>query len=110
MPFVLTDEPTFTHDVDVETPVDGGFRKETMKVTYRVIEPDELESHDLSTPKGMETFLRAVVAEISGIIDGQKQKVPWSDAVFKQLLIRPWARRALWKGYFKGVNGGLEGN
>lgn len=108
--FKIVQEPTFTHTVKARVPIDGGFREESFKATYRVIDPVELEKLDLSTNEGSTEFLHRTVARLDDIGDAEGNAVEWSDEVFAMVLRLPWARAALARGYFSAIAGAKAGN
>ncbi|MBN9504918.1 MAG: hypothetical protein J0I69_02735 [Altererythrobacter sp.] len=108
--FIVTDEPTFTHDVTARVPVDGGFAEETFKATFRVIDPEEVDSFVLATTEGAAAFLKRVIVRLDGIADAEKRPVEWSDQVRDAVLRLPWARSALARTYFTAISGAKTGN
>lgn len=108
--FKIVEEPTFTHTVKVKVPIDGGYRDETCKATYRVISPELSDTYDLKTTDGSTEFLRAVLMKMDDIADAQGQPLEWSDEVRDQVLKLPYARAALAGAYFGALNGAKKGN
>ena len=108
--FKVTNEPTFTHKVNTRAPVDGGFEEQAFKATFRVIDPEEADTFDISTIKGSSGFLRRVVVKLDELADAEGKAVEWNDAVFDAVLRLPWARSALARTYFGAVSGARAGN
>lgn len=108
--FTVTKEPRFTHDVTARVPTDGGFREETCKATFRVIDPEEAGAFDLMTTEGSTGFLKRVVVRIEDIADAEGKPIEWSDDVRDAVLRLPWARSALARTYFSAVAGAKAGN
>lgn len=108
--FTISTEPQFTHDISARVPVDGGYRTEDFKATFRVIDPDEIEQFDLSTGDDSTDFLKRVVVKLDDIGDAQGEPVEWSDEVLEKVLKLPWARGALARGYFAAIKGAASGN
>jgi hypothetical protein len=108
--FKLASDPTFTHVVRVQVPVDGGHATETLRVTYRVIGTEALERYELNTSEGTREFLRATIVRLDDIVDETGAPVPYSDAVRDRVIDLPYARVAIVRGYFDGVARGLQGN
>ena len=108
--FKIVQEPTFTHEVIAKVPVDGGFRDEKFKATFRVIDPEEAESFDLSKVEGSTNFLRRVIVRLSDIADAEGAPIEWNDEVFTAVVKLPWARGALARGYFGALTGAKSGN
>lgn len=108
--FRLSDDPTFTVEVEVRTPSDGGRRKESLTVTYRVVPLDRAACHDFTTEAGERAFLEDAVAEIGGVVDDKDKPVPWSHELRDRLFGLPYVRTALYKAYGEHVQGAAEGN
>jgi hypothetical protein len=108
--FKVLSEPTFTHSVDVMVPSDGGYRKETLKATYKVIAASSVANHDLSSPEGTLAFLQQAVVKLDDIADEAGAPITYSDAVRDQVLDLPYARRALMEGYLAAVTKAKAGN
>lgn len=108
--FVVTNDPKFTHVVDAMAPTDGGFQKQSFKVTFRLVEGEEFEKFDLNTREGSTEFLRRIIAGMDELVDANDQAIPYSDAIRDQVIRLPWARRAIVRTYFSAVNKEAEGN
>lgn len=106
--FVLTDQPRFTHDVEVPTPVDGGFKTETFKATFNVIDVDDMT--DVLSLDGQKALLQRVVVGLEDILDGNKKPVPYSDEFRDRLIGIPFIRKALINTYMTAVVNGPVGN
>lgn len=50
--FTIDKTPTFTHTVPVNVPVNGGHEKQSMKVTYRLLDDDTMGGYDTRTLSG----------------------------------------------------------
>lgn len=108
--FKIASEPTFTHTVRARVPIDGGFRDETFRVTFRTIAPEEAAGFDLTTAEGSTELLRRIVAGLEDVGDANGNKVEFSDEVLDSVLKLPWARQAIAKTYFEAVAGAKQGN
>jgi hypothetical protein len=108
--FKVATEPTFQHTIKARVPVDGGFRDESFKATYRVLEPEKIEAIDMGSTQGTLDFLRTIVVRLDDIGDAEGKAVEYSDEVLEQVLKLPYARRALITAYFEGVSGAKQGN
>lgn len=108
--FKIVEEPTFTHDVTARVPVDGGFAEETFKATFRVIDPEEVDSFVLTTTEGSTAFLRRVIKRLDDLADAEKHPIEYSDEVRDAALRLPWARAALARTYFAAISGAKAGN
>lgn len=108
--FKVVKEPTFTHDVEILEPSDGGHRKQKLKTTFRVVE-DEVE-HD-STASAVERakdWLRRRIVAFHDLTDEDGKELPYSDDLRDQLLARPDIRLGLTLGYNNAINKALKGN
>lgn len=110
MSFKVVQERQFTHRVKIFTPVDGGHKEESLKVTYRVIDAEELDRYDLSSTQESTDFLRAVVVRIDEAIGEDDAPLPYNDELRDVLLGMPHVRAALGRGYFDGIGKGRKGN
>lgn len=103
--FIIETEPTFTHEVKVLVPVDGGYRQDTFKARYRVMPTEDADKYDLFKEDQSKAFLRAVVIGLEDIVDDQRKPVPYSDTLRDRLLGWPHTRRALAATYFEAIKG-----
>ena len=110
MAFKLQSKPTFTHKVKVMTPVDGGHREESVRVTFEVLSTEELKDYDLATPEGTTDFLRRVVVRIDDVEGEDGHPAPWSDELRDQLIVWPPMRIALSQAYFAATGKARRGN
>lgn len=108
--FVVSQDPRFTHTVEAMAPTDGGFTKQSFKVTFRLVEGEEFETFDLNTREGSTDFLKRIIVGMDELIDADRKAVPYSDAVRDQVIRLPWARKAIVRTYFTAVNKEAEGN
>ncbi len=106
----ISKDPTFTHDVPVRTPVDGGFRDEKLKTTYAVIPVDEVRGFDLKSAEGTDGFLERAVRSFSDLTGDDDKPLSYNDEVRAFLLKQPHVRQALCVGYFDAVSGAATGN
>lgn len=108
--FKVTDNPTFTHEVKVMVPADGGHREESLKATYRVLPIDEMRKFALDTPQGGTEFLRAVILKLDDLVGEDKKPITYNDDVRDRVLALPYCRAALAQGYFDAVSSAKAGN
>jgi len=108
--FVVDPDPQFTHAVKVKVPVDGGFKEQSFKATYRVIPTDEMAAFDLSDGVGSANFLRRALVSMDELVDANKEPLPYNDVLRDQLLLNPYVRRALAQTYFDAVAPARSGN
>lgn len=102
-------EPTFTHEVSVMTPVDGGHVEEKLKVTYRVL-PTERAAKFQDDEEGNREFLKAILVKLDDLVDDKNEPVPYSEELRDRLLGMPHIRRALQAAYFAAVSKAKTGN
>ncbi|TSD86022.1 hypothetical protein FFK22_024700 [Mycobacterium sp. KBS0706] len=110
MTWILDENPTFKHSVKAQKPIDGGFETVSFDATFRLLGHDELAQYDTATIAGTTQFLQAVVVGLGGIVGGDKQPIPYSDALRDRAINIPYARSALINAYFDGAKGGKLGN
>jgi len=97
--FKLQKNPTFTHDVPVQVPVDDGHEERPLKVRYRVLGADDLRHHEMNSEEGQNAYLRAVVAGFPAVVDDDGQPIPDDDALFDQIVGLTFCRVAVMRGY-----------
>lgn len=103
--FKVSKEPTFTHRVLVQVPIDGGHREEVFRATFRVLPTDQAAAFNLMTEDGVFDFLRRAIVRLDELEDDAGQPVPYSDEVRDAVIRRPDARLALSRTYFEAVGG-----
>ena len=110
--FKISKAQTFTRDVTIFTPVDGGFRKEELKTTFELLPVEEVRKFNLSTPDGTDAFLDRAVRKFGDLTDDNEQPIPYSETLRTQLLKLPHVRQGLCSDYFEAIsnNGPKAGN
>lgn len=108
--FNVAQKRAFSRTVKVQVPIDGGFREDTLKATYRVLDRGEHAAHNLTTPEGAYAFLIAVIERLDDLVDADKQPVPYSDEVRDHVLSLPYTPGPLIQQYLDGVRGAGAGN
>lgn len=107
----IADEPTFTHTVKVRTPIDGGFRDESVRATYRVIPSEDAAAFNLYKPDQVKRFLARVVVKLDELADASGKAIEYSDELRDRIVGGlPYVANALAKGYFDAISGAREGN
>jgi hypothetical protein len=102
---------TFTQDVTVMTPIDGGHRRETLKVTFNYLDVEAIDKFDIKTMQGTTDFLHAVVNRFDGLTDDATgEPVPYSEELRAQLCNMPHVRQAVCLKYFDSVSKAKAGN
>ena len=108
--FKIARNPTFVHTVPVLVPVDGGHETQSLKCRFRALTVAEFSQHDLNTPEGSETFLRAACVGFEDVVDDNGDAVPMSDALKDALLGAAYVRTALTRTYFEAMTKARVGN
>lgn len=109
--FKLSTDPRFTHEVKVQVPVDGGFKEQTFKATFRVMTTEQLiaRADDTGTDSD-ETILRQVIVGLDDLVDDAEQPIPYSDEIRDRLIAVPYVRGALMAVYIKAITKVKAGN
>jgi hypothetical protein len=102
--------PTFTRDVEVMTPCDGGHIRETLKVTYRVIPVDQAAKYDLAKREEVTQLLRDIVVRLDDLTDEKDKPISYCDEVRDHVFAMPHSRIAIARTYFDAVTSAREGN
>ncbi len=108
--FKIATNPEFTHKVTIKTPVDGGYREDTLKVRYRMMLVTETESYDLNTGPGTVDFLKAVIVSIDDVVGDDDKPLTYNDALRDQLLDMYNVRGAMVDGYLDAMRTARVGN
>jgi hypothetical protein len=110
--FKVTDQPQFTHPVDVLVPTDSGHETQTFKATFKVLPADEDQDQkfDLSTVTGSTSFLKEVLISMSDLVDAHDQPMTYSEGLRDRLLKVPYIRAALARTYYAAINKAAVGN
>ena len=108
--FIIDEEPKFTHTVKAQVPVDGGFKEQSFKATFRVLPPEEIDKFDLTSTEGSSDFLRRVIVGLDDVAGPDKKPISYSDELRDKVIALPYARAALATGYFKAIAGARTGN
>jgi hypothetical protein len=108
--FKIVANPTFTRVVHVQVPVDGGFRDDTVKATYRVLPSEEIDAFNLESATDSSKFLQAALVQLDDLTNEAGAAVPYSDEVRDQVLRFPYVRLALATAYFDAVTKVKTGN
>lgn len=107
--FKVATDPTFTHEVEVMVPIDGGWDRQSFKATFRVLAEDA-ERPDLSTVDGSTSFLRRTVTNMDGLEGEDGKPQHYSDALRDRLLRVPYVQAALVRTYVAAVSKAPAGN
>lgn len=111
MSFKIAPKATFTHDVTVMVPVDGGYVAETLKTTFNYVDQDEAKGFDLKTPDGQVAFVKRAVLTFHDLEDHEGKPVACSEELRCRLIEqRLEVRRALSDHFWSAVSKAAEGN
>lgn len=108
--FKVVSERTFTHEVEVLTPVDGGYEKQVFKATFLFIPLDEAKSIDMSQADDVTAFLQKVVRRFDDLEDANGNTVPYSDALRDRLIMQADVRTGLVRAFGRAIDKVNEGN
>ena len=108
MSFRVTPNPTFAARVTVMVPSDTGPEKQDLSARFAFRDDDEIPA--ITGANGGIDFLRAVIVDLSDLVDEAGQPVTYTPGLRDQLLKLPFFRNALIKAYFAGINGAALGN
>ncbi|UFZ05455.1 hypothetical protein LQG66_03825 [Bradyrhizobium ontarionense] len=108
--FKVVTNRTFTHDVKVQIPADGGHVEETLKTTFVCLPSEQLANYDLRTEGGASVFLEASVKTFHDLVDDDEQPIECTAELRTKLLCDPNIRLALSTHYFRAVTKAPEGN
>lgn len=107
--FKLAKNPEFTHDVPVLIPCDGGHVEQSLRVRFRALSADEINSHDMSG-NGLDAYLRAVCVRFEDVVDEDGIPIPPSDELTTKLLGMSFVRVALVRAYSIAMSRAKTGN
>lgn len=108
--FKLEKNPTFTHVVKVQTPVDGGYETQDFKATFKLLAAEEMARFNTTTPVGMANFLREVVTDLTDIVGEDGEVLPYSHALRDQVIGSVPALNALFNTYVTACSKARVGN
>lgn len=106
--FKVSATPTFTHTVTVCVPVDGGFREDKCKATFRVLPEDELGWGNDSISQT--ESVRRILVSMDELEGADGKPLLWSDELRDQLIAVPYVRAALVQTYVAAVTKTRVGN
>lgn len=106
--FKVSATPTFTHAVTVCVPVDGGFREDKCKATFRVLPLEQLGQGDDGISQT--ESVRRILVSMEELEGADGKPLPWSDELRDQLIDVPYVRAALLQTYLAAVTKTKVGN
>lgn len=98
--FKIVDKRTFTHDVKIMLPVDGGFVEETLKTTFNYLPADELGPG----------FLEKAVVTFLDLADDNEQPLTCTDELRAKILANPNVVHGLTDYYSRVIHKVAPGN
>jgi hypothetical protein len=109
--FNVLKKATFTHDVPIMVPIDGGFEEQTLKTTFNYLDSEEVKQFDVATASGTTAFLSAVVNAFHDLTTGANDAaLPYSIEVRDALFRKQYIRQGVIAYYFEAVTKVKEGN
>ncbi|MFD1342880.1 hypothetical protein [Litorisediminicola beolgyonensis] len=108
--FKVLSQPTFSHQVRVMVPVDGGHEEQTFRATFRVLTESEAKKHDAKTGPGIRSFLRTAIVKLDELVGEDGKELSYSDQLKDRLLDMPYVRIALLQTYSDAVSKAATGN
>ncbi len=108
--FKIADNPTFTHDVEINVPADGGSERQSLKATFKVLPANELAAFDTGTNEGQKDFLRAVIVKLDDLVGEDDKPLPYNDKLRDHLLELFYVRIPLMNAYSRAMVIGRVGN
>jgi hypothetical protein len=108
--FKVLEKSTFTHDVPVLVPVDGGHEEQTLKTTFNYLDFEQIAPFDLKTPEGTTAMLLAIVNCLHELQDEKGNTLPYTGELRDMLFRRQYVRQALIGHYLAAVTKAKEGN
>ena len=103
-------QATFQREITVKVPVDGGFEKQTMKVTYNALPISETEELVNSEQADIKAYVQKMVNRIEDVADAEGKPLEWNDGLRDQLLDVPFVFTAVLDGYKEAMAGARAKN
>ncbi len=105
--FKVSNNPTFTHTVPINTPEDGGFREETLDVCFNVLDYKTLEEiepgFDIAKRR---PYCDAIVNCIKGgAVDHEGKSLPMTPELHGHLMGLTYVQEGIMKAYTKAMLG-----
>jgi hypothetical protein len=108
MPYQKVKATSYRWPVPIRTAGDGGVQiEETFDAVFRRVTRPEMQQ---LADRGDEQLVRGVLVGWSGIIDGQGEEIPFSEAARDEMMLTQSFMRAVIEAFYLGVNGGKAGN
>ena len=105
--FTVSRAPTFTHEVDITVPVDGGSERVKLKTRFRVKSLDELASLER---EGETQLFAAVVDRFEDLADDEGKPVDCTDKVKEQILGYAFVRTGIRQAFMAAMLGAERKN
>ncbi len=110
MAFKVQKNPSFTHDVDVSMPVDGGFETGMLSTRFNYLAIDELEKFDLQSKAGQDAFFARAIVTFNDLVDDDGKPVACDADMRAQILRMTNVRIALMATYTLALQGAARKN
>jgi hypothetical protein len=104
--FNVTPKRTFTHEVKISIPVDGGFSDQLLKTTFNYMEGEELKK----VSQDDDAFLDAVVSTFHDLVDDDKKPVDCTAELRGAILRNSNVQTALIAHYTSAIRKVPKGN
>ena len=108
--FKIAKDPQFTHEVEIDVPADGGWDRQSIKCTFRVLPAEELAQFDTRSNEGQKDFLRAVIVRLDDLVDEKDKPLSYNNKLRDYLLELFYVRVPLLKAYTDAMIMGRVGN
>jgi hypothetical protein len=110
MTFKVQKNPSFTHDVEVSLPIDGGFEKIILSTRFNYLGMDELEKFELSSNEGQDQFFAKAIVTFNDLVDDEGKPIACDASVRAQILGLTNVRIALMAAYTLALQGAARKN
>lgn len=108
--FNIDETPQFWTSVEVQTPVDDGFRTDTFRARFKVVDDDELEALEPDQTLNFKDQLRIMITDLDEIVDEKGASIPFSTELLDRVLSKQHVRIALFKAYSAAITKERAGN
>lgn len=89
----------FQREVEIKVPVNGGFKIETIDVTFVALDFGDGEELLTADDMQLKEYVRRTIVKIDGIVDENDKPVEWNDEVAKQVLNIPYVFSSIHETY-----------
>lgn len=104
MPFIVSSRPSYTWPVTYSMPVDGGkYEKHTFDIEFKRLPQSEVKKWLETEDKTDSDMARVIVMGWKGILDENKQEIPFSQSELDKLLELPRFAVCITTAYLKSI-------